>query len=147
MAAPSSASRHSSEAQLMMTDLLIPATERTPQVDFHFSQSRLSMRGESYPEDATAFFGPVYRGLSDYLADLQQANVMFELTLNYFNSSSAKALMRLFQLLEAAAKAGNQVHIRWHYAEDDETMLEFGEDFAQDFASARFELCPYSEST
>jgi hypothetical protein len=130
----------------MMTDLLIPATERTPQVDFYFSKAHLAMRGESYPEDATAFFGPVYHGLSQYLAGLQQTDVTFELELNYFNSSSAKALMRLFQLLEAAAKGGNRVQVRWHYAEDDETMQEFGEDFAQDFASARFEMCPHSES-
>jgi hypothetical protein len=125
-----------------MKDLHLAATDRTPEVAFAFSRGELAMSGESYPEDAAAFFGPVYQSLKDYVAALRGGDVRFDLRMNYFNSSSAKALMRMFQLLEDAAAAGNRVSIRWHFSPDDDTMQEFGEDFAQDFSHARFELCP-----
>lgn len=125
-----------------MTELRILATDRTPEVHFDYAAGRLSLVGESYPEDAAAFFGPLYQGLKDYVAGIQQAAVQLDMRMAYFNSSSAKALMRLFQLLEDAAAAGNSVVIHWHYHRDDDTMQEFGEDFAQDFTHARFTLMP-----
>lgn len=121
-----------------MNDLHIAATDRTPEVRFGFASGHLSLSGESYPEDAAAFFGPVYQSLKDFTAALGGRSVRFELRMNYFNSSSAKALMRLFQLLEDAAAHGAEVAIHWHYRHDDDTMQEFGEDFAQDFSHARF---------
>ena len=37
--------------------------------------------------------------------------------------------MDLFKKLEAIHKAGNEVSINWYYEEDDEDMLEAGEDY------------------
>lgn len=125
-----------------MKDILITATDRTPDVRFIFTERNLSLTGESYPEDATAFYGPLFQALSVFVSQLSHEKVSVDLRLDYFNSSSAKALMRIFQLLEDTARQGNDVRVNWHFDPDDDTMQEFGEDFAQDFSNAKFMLCP-----
>ncbi len=123
-----------------MDRIQIAATDRSPEVDFDFSSGHLSLRGESYPEDAAAFFGPLLQALRADLADGSRTPIVFEVGLAYFNSSSAKALMNLFMPLEDAAEEGRAVTVRWLFAEGDETIEEAGEDFAADFAHARFEM-------
>lgn len=123
-----------------MERISIPGSERTPQVDFDFDQGRLTLNGESYPEDAAAFFGPLHQAIASALATGESRPLIFEIALTYFNSSSAKALMNMFMLLEDAAASGPDVTVRWLYMPGDETIQEAGEDFAADFAHARFEL-------
>lgn len=124
----------------MMDSIHIPATDRSPLVDFDVPAGCLSMRGESYPEDAAAFFGPLQQAVRDYLGRAADRPLAVEVALSYFNSSSAKALMNLFMLLEDEAEAGRPVSIRWLYAEGDETIEEAGEDFGADFVYAKFDL-------
>lgn len=123
-----------------MSRIQIAATERSPLVDFDFASGHLQLRGESYPEDAAAFFGPLLQALRGHLGASEPEPITFEVGLAYFNSSSAKALMNLFMPLEDAAAEGRPVTIRWHYAAGDETIAEAGEDFAADFDHARFEM-------
>lgn len=125
-----------------MDKILIEGTERTPHVEFDFSARRLSMKGESYPEDAAAFFGPILQSMREFVGAGGAQPVVLDLEMSYFNSSSAKALMNLFLLLEKAAQQGMPVTINWWYHEDDDTILESGEDFAEDFEKAVFKLCP-----
>ncbi|TNC10226.1 DUF1987 domain-containing protein [Methylobacterium terricola] len=122
-----------------MDRIQIPATSRSPLVDFDFAAGHLILRGESYPEDAAAFYGPLLHALRGCLEEGGGA-LTFDVALSYFNSSSAKALMNLFMPLEDAAEEGRAVTIRWHYAEGDDTIAEAGEDFAADFSHARFEM-------
>ncbi|MFD2111431.1 DUF1987 domain-containing protein [Thiorhodococcus fuscus] len=121
-----------------------PQTERSPLIDFDFANRRLRIEGESYPEDAASFFGPMFKSLEGFLADVsdetRSAPISVDLRLSYFNSSSAKALMNLFQMLEETARGGVPVEICWNYEADDETMQEFGEDFGEDMEYARFNL-------
>lgn len=123
-----------------MENLRIEATERSPEVQFDFAAGRLALRGESYPEDASAVFGPIFGALQAYLAELGQGEVRFDVELVYFNSSSAKALMNIFLMLEKAAAAGASVVVNWAYAPDDDTMKEFGEDFSEDLEYVVFNL-------
>jgi len=121
------------------------ATERSPQLDFDFPNRRLRIEGESYPEDAAAFYGPVLKALETFLWSSDplppDSALVLDLHLSYFNSSSAKALMNIFQMLELAASRGLSTRINWHYHPDDDAMLEFGEDFREDFRFADFHLC------
>jgi hypothetical protein len=47
----------------MMWKFEIPATARTPAVTFDFAENRLKLAGESYPEDVTEFYKPVFEAL------------------------------------------------------------------------------------
>jgi hypothetical protein len=125
-----------------MEPLQMAATQRSPEVDFDFDSGFFRMRGEIFPEDAAAFFGPILEQMEAYVRDLRGADMVFNFQLQYFNSSSAKGLMNLFRLLEQAAENGNRVQINWYYYEDDDTILEAGEDFAEDLTYAEFAMCP-----
>ena len=59
--------------------------------------------------------------------------------LEYFNTSSSKCILDLFKKLESIAKQGHDVTIKWYYEEDDEDMLEAGEDY-QSIISVPFEM-------
>ena len=128
------------------SSIQLKPTDRTPDVAFDFAARRLSIAGESYPEDAASFYGPLLRSLQGYLAEPGAGGIVLDVRLVYFNSSSAKALMNMFQMLENAAARGVDVAINWRFHVDDDIMQEFGEDFGQDFEHARFILCPESGS-
>jgi hypothetical protein len=125
----------------MESDFLkIAATERSPEIEFDFAGRRLRLSGESYPEDASAVFGPVFAALDRFLAEAGEREIQAEFDLIYFNSSSAKALMNMFLRLDGAAAAGTPVSVRWLHAAEDDTMREFGEDFAEDLEHVVFTL-------
>jgi SiaC family regulatory phosphoprotein len=124
-----------------MTDnLIIPATARTPEVSFDFGQNHLRLVGESYPEDVTEFYNPVFRALESYLATLGAGSCRFDFELIYLNSSSAKAIMMLMDKLDAAAANGASVDVFWYYDAEDDTMQELGEEFGEDLVNAGFHL-------
>ena len=125
-----------------MQNIVVAPTERSPAVDFAFDRGQLRLSGESYPEDAASFFGPLLQALRDYVAGPLGQDIVMDLELAYFNSSSAKALMNMFQVLEDTAAGGTTVTVNWHYRHNDDAMEEFGEDFAEDFDKAAFNLCP-----
>ncbi len=123
-----------------MKNIIIPSSERTPQIDFDFTTGRLSIKGESYPENAPSFFGPLLGAIRSYLQMRPDVDIFMDIKMDYFNSSSAKALMNLFQIMDEAAEAGVNIVTRWHYNDDDETMREFGEDFSEDLKCLCFEM-------
>ncbi len=107
---------------------------------FDFAQHHLKIKGESYPEDVTEFYGPVFIALDNYLSKLGKGSCRFDFELIYLNSSSAKAVMMLMDKLEAAAKKGASVDVYWYYDKEDDTMQELGEEFGEDLESAKFHL-------
>ncbi|MBF0589863.1 MAG: DUF1987 domain-containing protein [Magnetococcales bacterium] len=128
-----------------MNNIRIEATERSPEIDFNFEKNHFAMRGESYPEDVPAFFGPHLDALEQHLAGLSDGTVTFVFEMIYFNSTSAKVVMKLFDLLEETAERGVSVTVNWRYEEDDDNMEELGEEFGEDLEEATFKLVPVSD--
>jgi hypothetical protein len=123
-----------------MQNLTIPATTRTPAIDFDFGKNHLKLSGESYPEDVTEFYQPVFSALDAYLATLGSGGCRFDFQLIYLNSSSAKAVMTLMDKLDAAAAKGAPIEVYWFYDENDDNMQELGEEFGEDLENAKFHL-------
>ncbi len=120
--------------------LSLPPSERTPGVEFDFAANRFRLTGESYPEHVSEFFGPLVQQLHSHLKALEGAEVLFSFELIYFNSSSAKVIIGLLELLDDVAAAGNSVTVQWCYEEEDEAMQEMGEEFGEDLENAAFVL-------
>lgn len=127
-----------------MENLYIAATATSPEVDFRFDQHQLSLNGESYPENSAAFYTPVIQSLSAYLATCGNAEITVDIALSYFNSSSTKMLFSIFDALDLAAKAGNKVLLNWYHDDEDETILEFGQELQADFDAIEIIYCPVS---
>lgn len=123
-----------------MDSIVIEATERSPKVEFDFDNGTFLLKGESYPEDVTEFYGTPLKSLESYLEGLDGGTINFTFELVYFNSSSAKIFMSLFDMLEEAAEDGNTVNVIWVYEADDDNMEELGEEFGEDLESANFKM-------
>jgi hypothetical protein len=100
----------------------------------------LEIRGESYPENASKTYAPVFAWLERYLEGLRDEVVQVELEITYFNSSSSKILMNFFDMLEDAAETGKKIVVNWYYDEENETALEYGEEFQEDMELVEFNL-------
>jgi len=124
-----------------MNPLHIPATASSPEVEFRFDTHELFLRGESFPENAAAFFGPVIASLREFLAlPDQDRTLTLHVALTYFNSSSTKMLFTVFDLLDKAAASGRRVVLHWQHDAEDETIREFGEELAADFNNMEIRL-------
>ena len=111
-----------------MEALLIEGTQKTPSVTFEPAKGVLEIKGRSIPENSIEFYKPLVDWLEDYSAEPTGQTVV-NVHLEYFNTSSSKCILDVFKKLEAIHKSSNQVQINWYYEEDDEDMLEAGEDY------------------
>lgn len=127
-----------------MDNLHIAATATSPEVDFRFDQHLLSLKGESYPENAAAFYAPIIQQLRAYLQTCESVVITANVALAYFNSSSTKMLFSIFDALDRSAQSGNRVQMNWYHDEEDETILEFGEELQADFKAIDFTDHPVS---
>ncbi|MFC5429737.1 DUF1987 domain-containing protein [Paraburkholderia denitrificans] len=128
-----------------MDNLHIAATTTSPEVDFRFHQHVLSIKGESYPENAAAFYAPIIEQLRRYLAENAGAVITIDVALTYFNSSSTKMLFNMFDTLDQAAQSGTRVLMNWYRDEEDETIAEFGEELRADFCAIEFTDRPIAD--
>ncbi len=111
-----------------MEPLNIEGTAKTPNVKFDSAQGTIEIKGRSIPENSIEFYKPLVDWLEDYSkgpSSLTKVNIQLE----YFNTSSSKCILDVFKKLETIYKAKNEVIINWFYEEDDEDMLEAGEDY------------------
>lgn len=114
-----------------MESLYIPPSNETPEIDFRFKENLLFVRGESYPENAVAFFSPVRATLENYLLEASRLEANFEL--RYFNSSSTKLIRSFFILMHESASAGKHIVANWYHDPEDDMMMEFGMDLKEEF--------------
>ena len=121
-----------------MHDLFIAAERDKPEVDFKFSQHHLRLSGESFPENAMAFYGPLVAALMDYLGQTKDTNITVDIELRYFNSSSTKILLNVFRMFDQASTSGNTVTLNWRCDPEDDTIAEFGNDIANDFITLKY---------
>ena len=111
-----------------MEPLLIEGTPKTPSIRFEADQGLIEIKGRSIPENSIEFYKPLVDWLDKYGEDpstLTKVNIQLE----YFNTSSSKCILDVFKKLETIHKAKHEVIINWYYEEDDEDMLEAGEDY------------------
>lgn len=117
-----------------MEDLYISPTPETPEIDFRFTEHRLHISGESYPENAMAFYAPVRASLQNYLEKVSdQRTIEAHFNLRYFNSSSTKLIRALVALMHETAAAGKRIAAHWYHDPDDDMMQEFGLDLREEF--------------
>lgn len=111
-----------------MEAISIEGTPKTPTVNFDTEKGFLEIKGRSIPENSIEFYKPIVDLLERY-ATKPQPTTNVNIQLEYFNTSSSKCILDVFKKLEGINKNGSKVMINWYYEEDDEDMLEAGEDY------------------
>ena len=115
----------------------IAATDRTPAILLTHEPLKLSVLGESFPEDVSAFYGEVISAINQ-LATTTKGKLEVEMAMVYINSSSIKAMYRIFEGIDAYRQAGNEVQVTWKAEADDDIMQELGEDLKDRFQALNF---------
>ena len=108
-----------------MEDLKQEGSAKTPTVEFNAS-GELLLKGRSIPENSIEFYKPLIEWIESYSGSPNSSTVL-NVQLEYFNTSSSKCILDVFKKLESVA--GSEVSVKWYYEEDDEDMLEAGEDY------------------
>lgn len=111
-----------------MEPIIIEGTSKTPSVRFDLNEAVFEIKGRSIPENSVEFYKPLVDWLESYKESPLQKTVV-NIRLEYFNTSSSKCILDVFKKLEVIHKAKNEVEVNWYYEEDDEDMLEAGEDY------------------
>lgn len=123
----------------MIDQFLREATTRTPRVELNAEAGRLIIEGESYPEDITVFYDPLVAALNQYFKD-NAGGLKCTINLSYFNSSSARQLMDLLDIMDKKAKEGHEIEVVWCCDEDDDITHEFAEDIGKEIEAVRYEI-------
>jgi len=116
-----------------MHKLIIEGSKSTPEINFDPDNNILSIKGQSYPENAFKFYEPILDWVDDYLKKLEnEAKVQIDFTLPYINTSSSKCIMMLLEKCDDAFLDGKVISLTWYYDEDNESELECAEEFTED---------------
>jgi hypothetical protein len=108
-----------------MEDIRIEGSPKTPTVNFNAGTGFLEIKGRSIPENSIEFYKPLIDWIEQYSKSPQDSTSV-NIQLEYFNTSSSKCILDVFKRLESINK---EVQVNWYYEEDDEDMLEAGEDY------------------
>jgi hypothetical protein len=114
-----------------MENLSIESTQSTPAITADALRGVVQMSGDSYPENSYELFSPVMNWIERYIKEAAQPLVL-ELRLLYLNTSSVKAMMDIFDMLEEAHQNGRDVRVNWYYDEQNERVAELAEEFKED---------------
>jgi hypothetical protein len=126
-----------------MDNLKIEGTKQTPEIDFDAASGILKISGRSIPENTFEFFNPVLVWLDSFSSEAPD-KVVAKINLEYFNTSSSKYILEVLKRLKNILRDGKEVLVQWYYEEDDEEMMETGEDY-EDVSGLPFEIIAVEE--
>ncbi|MCK5846716.1 MAG: DUF1987 domain-containing protein [Bacteroidales bacterium] len=126
-----------------MDNLIIDGTRQTPEINFDSETGILKLEGRSIPENTFEFFTPVLNWLDEY-ANSAPGKTIAKINLEYFNTSSSKYILEILKKLKVLLNDGKEVLVEWYYEEDDEEMMETGEDY-EDVSGLPFKIISFEE--
>ena len=109
-----------------MKPVKIQPTRVTPAILIDPSKGIFKMFGRSSPENALQFYEPIIKSLGEIPTDKIDIRIKME----YFNTSSSKCIYDIMKEIKRLQEKGKSIVVRWYYDQDDEDMLEAGEDYS-----------------
>jgi len=113
---------------MQMNELRIQATQSSPEILLN-PEGMIRIRGRSIHENMFEFFKPVEDWVNEYIKNPADLTCV-DMSLEYFNSASAKLLIQLFQKISHVQLKNKKFIINWYYEEGDEDIFERGEYFS-----------------
>ena len=112
----------------MLETLELESTKISPEVKLSKEENFLKISGRSIVEDPNKFYMPIYEWLEKYVKD-PNPDTNFQFDLEYFNSSSARQVMKIIIVLEEIVKNNKgKIKVTWLYEEGDDMAKERGEE-------------------
>lgn len=104
-----------------------PGSHFKPSVLLNAQTGVCEIAGESYLEEATLFYKPIYDWLQEYIKTNQP--ILFNFRLSYVNTSSSKHVLFILRLLKEYQDKGNKVEANWYIEPGDTDTEEDVEDY------------------
>lgn len=113
-----------------MEALNINPTKSTPKVELDSSKGIFEIGGNSLPENAVGFYQPAISWITTYLAN-PNPDTQLVFKMQYFNTASSKIIFEIIKMHKSLPENGKTITVTWYYLEDDDDMLETGQDYAE----------------
>jgi len=108
-----------------MEDFIREQSSNTPGIILK-KDGYIRISGRSIHENPEQFFDPLVNWVERYMEDPADVTTV-DIELEYFNSSSAKYILNMLQILSAVEEMGKKLRINWSYEEGDDDILERGQ--------------------
>lgn len=120
-------------------------TGSTPYILIDEERSYMHFKGESFHENVAKFYEEIDAWLSSYmLTDFECFT--FDCELRYFNSSTAKLLLNMLMSMDAVIEGTEKkIVINWITTEDNDIIIECGEDFQEEVTNVTFHIVLQNE--
>ncbi len=126
-----------------MKPLQIESTPSTPEIDFNPESGVFQILGRSLPESVFKFYDPIMDWIDEYI-EAPAEKTIFHFRMKYFNTASSKMFLRLLVKVRELVENDKNILIKWYYEEDDEDMIEAGEEY-EDASELDFEFIEEEE--
>jgi SiaC family regulatory phosphoprotein len=112
-----------------MENLTLEPGDKTPGINLNADECVLKIWGRSIPENSVEYYKPVFDWFDEYAKNSgDKTEMIFQL--EYFNTSSSKCILDILRKLKSIEESGkSKVTVKWLYEEDDEDMMEAGDDY------------------
>jgi len=114
----------------------IEGCDNSPKVILNFTEGKIEITGESYPENTFDFYQPILTWLYDYF-NAPQKRTIVDLNLLYFNSSTVQVLFEIFDIFQDNI-GKTELIINWYYDKDDSDWQDDFNYFAEEFEMLKF---------
>ncbi len=122
-----------------LQDIRIDATSKTPQVSFTASKGNLTFTGKSLPENASGFFEPLFKWVTEYAKGPVTDNTNLKFNVDYFNTSSVIWMGKILKALTRIRKGDHILFVHLYF--DIEEYDSMGEE------DVRESLSPFLDVT
>jgi len=114
-------------------------TTSTPYVLVDEEKGYMKLEGRCFHENVGVFFKEISDWLDDYLpTDFK--SFTFDNAISYFNSSTTKLMFNMLLKMDRHTSDENKIVVNWITSEDNEIMIECGEDFEEEMENLEFNL-------
>ncbi len=115
-----------------LENLTIEGTQTSPRVIFK-TNGHLNISGRSMPDNPAQAFEPLFA----WLKQLDVEKILFDIQLDYLNTSSSLQLFTLLRMLDEN-EAIKECTVNWHYEVDDDDHYETGQFFEEKLGRIKF---------
>ncbi len=115
-----------------MEDFIHPKTSYLPEVSFIAKTGMLTITGRSVSENPVPFFQSLQNWVSSYF-EAPQVKTVLNFNMEFVNSSSAKLIYNIIEIVNYHSEHGCQCEVLWHFEQDDESMEELGLHYQSSF--------------
>ena len=104
------------------------------EIIYNEDEGLLKISGSSHYENAVEFYKPILDLLKTQIQKYPNKKITLEFCLEYYNTSSSRRFLEMFDILENHHKNGGEAEVKWYHEPEDIDTLESGLDYASEFS-------------